>query len=73
MIFSIVHNKIEDNFIVEADTIPECQTKTISGLIKKGWDMGDCHSVPLDEPLGKTMADCLDKLLNVTIKPNPTP
>lgn len=23
----------------------------------------------LDEPLGKTMADCLDKMLNITIKP----
>ena len=69
MIFSIVHNEIEDNFIVEGETIKDCQTKTINELIKRGWDMGDCYSVPLDEPLGKTMADCLDKLLNTILPP----
>ena len=63
MMFSIVHNTIEDCFIVEGETTKECQSKTINGLIERGWDMGDCHSVPLEEPLGKTMADAFGKLL----------
>ena len=67
MIFSIVHNELEDNFIVEKPTIQECQSETMVQLALRGWDMGDCYSVPLDEPLGITMADCLDKILNTDI------
>ena len=68
MLFSIVHNKNEDCFIVEGETAKECQLKTIDGLLERDWDMGDCHSVLLEEPLGKIMADCLDQLLNITNK-----
>lgn len=49
MLFSIVNSEIEDNFIIEGETIEDCQGKTIDELIKRGWDMGDCHSVPLDK------------------------
>ncbi|KKK54046.1 hypothetical protein LCGC14_3088690 [marine sediment metagenome] len=47
MIFSIVNNKINDNVVVEGETIEDCQTKTMDELAKRGWDMSDCHSVDL--------------------------
>ena len=47
MIFSIVNDKINDNVIVEGETIKECQAKTIDELTKRGWDMADCHSIDL--------------------------
>ncbi len=49
MIFSIVNTVLEDNFIIEAETIEECQSLTRDNLIKRNWDMGDCHSVDLSE------------------------
>ncbi len=48
MIFSIVNNEIDDNFIVEGETIEECQAKTIEALTLRGWDMKDCYSMPLE-------------------------
>ena len=49
MLFSIVNDKNDDNFIVEAETIKECQSQTIDELAKRNWDMNDCYSVPLDK------------------------
>ncbi len=49
MIFSIVNDKVGDNFIVEGETTKECQSQAFDGLIKRDWDMGDCHSVPLNK------------------------
>ncbi len=49
MVFSIVNNKLNDCFIVEGETIEECQNITIDNLIKRGWLMEDCHSVELDK------------------------
>jgi len=51
MIFSIVNEKLEDNFIVEGETVKECQLKTIDNLTKRGWNMEDCHSVDLTNGL----------------------
>lgn len=47
MIFSIVNDKVNDNVIVEGETIKECQEKTFDELAKRGWDMSDCHSVDI--------------------------
>ncbi len=49
MVFSIVNTKYNDNVIVEGETIEECQAQTIDELTKRGWDMEDCHSVPLSD------------------------
>ncbi len=49
MMFSIVNDKVGDCVVVEGETITDCQTQTMSELNKRGWDMNDCHSIPLDE------------------------
>lgn len=64
MKYSIVNKKVNDNFIIEGDTITDCQSLTIDELTKRGWDMIDCDPVLLTEPLGNIMADCLDKMLH---------
>ena len=51
MLFSIINDKLEDNFIVEAETIEDCQNITINNLIKRGWLMEDCHSIDLEKEL----------------------
>lgn len=69
MIYSIVNKKLHDNFIIEGDTITDCQSLTIDELAKRGWDMVDCDPVLLSDPIGKVMADCLDKALNPDEEP----
>ena len=49
MIFSIVNNTLNDNFVIEGETIKKCQEITIGELQKRGWDMADCHSVDLSK------------------------
>ena len=49
MKFSIVNNKLDDNFIVEGETTKECQNITIDNPIKRGWLMEDCHSIDLEK------------------------
>ena len=53
MIFSIVNTVLDDNFIIEAGTIEECQSLTIDNLTKRNWDIKDCYSVDLGKEANK--------------------
>ena len=47
MIFSIVNNNVNDNVVIEGETIKDCQDKAFDEISKRGWNMEDCHSIDL--------------------------